>query len=335
VVNIIRQRINRLEQFLIHKVDYPHILPSFNPDIVLLDNRVKNFYGREHFYKYFSSAKKKVVLLPHGPHHGWPVAFTPFDEHGEKLPDYCEFWMPCWFDRSYEAIPEKKSQFFYVGAPALDSEWLEQLKVNSRLHSTEKQKPIKCLFIIRNLLGENEIRKSETSLFRPDYEEFLYYMNLVGNALKSAGVDMELIVKPHPATQVRELQALNDILSKSVLSKWRISQDSVYTHLPECDFVISVYSTVPLIAAMAGIPTVLLGGRVQTMVHQEDIMKQLYGGLYFYLDDPEDLPARLKEVIKVASERRQSGKAWQKDIEHLRYFYPDGAMRQCLDRLGL
>ena len=56
---------------------------------------------------------------------------------------------------------------------------------------------------------------------------------------------------------------------------------------------------------------------------------------HFDLENPEDLPTRLEEVIKVACERRQSGKAWQKDIEHLRYFYPDGAMRLCLDRLGL
>lgn len=322
--------LSRLDNFLTHRVNSQHILPSLNPDIVLFDNTAATrFYGREHFYEYFSKVRKKVVLLPHAPHHAYATAFTPFDEQGEKLPDYCEFWMPFKFAEAWAKVPERKSQFAYVGYPGMDSEWLEQFKQDNQFRS---ERPLRCLFIIRRFLPKGRARGPGDDAFIYDYDEFSYCLNLMTRALENAKVDIELIIKPHPSN---DFQTLKDVFTESGLPNWRISPESVYANLSECDFVISLYSTVPLITAMAGIPTVLLGGRFQTMIQKEDILKQLYSGLYFYLDDPDDLPSRLKEVIKVASERRQSGKAWQKDIEHLRYFYPDGAMRLCLDRLGL
>lgn len=331
--------LNRLESFLNHKVSVQQILPSLSPDIVLFDNTIVTRYGQEHFYKYFSSVRKKVVLLPHAPHHSSTTAFTPFDEEGDELPDYCEFWMPFKFDRTWERLPERKSQFAYVGYPGLDSEWLEQFKLGNHPRSTDKprassfQEPLKCLFIIRKFLPKGQTRDPDVDAFAYDYTEFSYYLSLVGTALKNAGVDIELIIKPHPSN---DFQTLRDVFAESKIPNWHIAQDSIYAHLSECDFVISLYSTILLIPAMVGIPTVLLNSRIQSVVHQEDTMKQLYTGLHFYLENPEDLPVRLKEVIEIASERRHTGgTVWNKDSEHLRYFYPEGAIQCCLERLGV
>lgn len=340
VAHYMWQYLNMLENFLASKLRVQQILPSLSPDIVLFDNTIiTRFYRRQQVYSYLSSVRKKVILLPHAPHHASTTAFTPFDKEGEELPDYCEFWMPFKFDRAWERLPERKSQFAYVGYPGLDSEWLEQLESGGQLHSTGKPRssragePLRCLFIIRQFLPKGRTRTPNSNAFHYDYDEFSYYINLIGNSLKSAVVDIELIVKPHPSN---DFETLKEVFIASELPRWRIVHDPIYAILSECDFVISLYSTILLIPAMIGIPTILLHTSTQSVVHQEDTMKQLYTGLHFYLENPEDLPLRLKEVIEIASERRWTNKpVWKGDVEHLRQFYPDGAMQRCLDRLGI
>ena len=332
--------LERTEEFLTHRVNTEHILESLSPDIALLDNTtLTQFYGREHFYAYFASERKKVVLLPHAPHHSTTTAFTPFDEYGEELPDYCEFWMPFIFDRTWTCVPQRKSQFAYVGYPGMDSEWLEQLESGGQLHSTGKPRssragePLRCLFIIRKFRRRRQATIPSDSALIYTYDEFSYYLKLLSMAFKNARADIELIVKPHPSN---DFQTVRDVFTESGIPNWGIAADPVYALLAECDFVISLYSTTILITAMAGIPAVLLNSRMQSAIHQEDAMRQLYTGLHFYLEDPEDLPVRLKEVIDIASERRRTGgAAWSRDSDHLRNFYPDGAIQRCLERLGV
>ncbi len=341
VAQYMQYYLNSLEDFLNHKVRLQQILPSLSPDIVLLDitGDPHLFYGREHFYKHFSSVRKKVVLLPHAPHHSSTTAFHPFEKEGEQLPDYCDFWMPFKFDRTWVRLPERKSQFAYVGYPGLDSEWLRQFKLGKHIHSTGKprtsrsEKPLQCLFIIRRFLPRGQTRGPFIDAFIYDYDEFSYYVSLVATALKKTGVDMELIIKPHPSN---DFQTLRNVFEESNIRKWRITYEPIYALLSDIDFVISLYSTTLLIPAMAGIPVILLHSSTQSFIHQEDTMRQLYTGLHFYLENPEDLSVRLKEVIEIASEKRHTGRtAWKGDAQHLRHFYPDGAIQRALERLGL
>lgn len=328
----------RTEGFLTRKVVVQQVLPSLDPDIILFDNRsVTSFRGREYFYDYFARTKKKVVLLPHAPHHTGTTAFTPFDERGEQLPDYCEVWMPFKFDRSWEKLPEKKSQFAYVGYPGLDSEWLAWLQsadnpVKSRARRRcNSSKPLQCLFIIRKFLEVGQSRPPGHDAYIFDHAEFAYYLNLVGDALRQADADIELVIKPHPSNDFR---SVSEALQASGIPRWRITHDSIYAQLPYCDLVISLYSTTLLIPAMAGVPVIVLHSRIQDEIHQWEEMKQLYTGLRFYLDNPDALPDRLNEVVEIARGCDRPGTAaWDTDIEHLRRFYPDGAMQRCLIRL--
>jgi hypothetical protein len=338
VARYVQHSLNQLEDLLGQKVSVQQILPSLNPDIVLLDHTASSVRReRDRLFDYFRQTRKKVVLLPHAPHHARTTAFTPFDKEGELLPDHCEFWMPFRFDRTWEVVPEKRNQFVYVGYPGLDSEWLEHITADSHLGSSNKsrlsrlQEPLKCLFVIRRFLPRGRSRGRGDNAFVYDYAEFSRYLNLVKESLEKVGTEIELIVKPHPSN---DFQALKDVFAESEIPNWRITYDSIYGVLSEIDFVISLYSTVFFIPAMAGIPVVLLHSSTQSVVHEEDVMKQLYTGFRFYLANPEDLPLRLKEVIEIAAERRRTDKAAQDgDVEHLRYFYPDGALQRALERL--
>lgn len=330
----LQRSLNLMERFLVRRVDTAHILPALNPDVILFDNRTTTqFHGRDDFYAYFEQTRKPVVLLPHAPHHSGTTTFTPFDERGEKLPAYCDYWMPFIHDRSWVNRPDQKNQFAYVGYPGLDSKWLSWVQSRSTARRPQLDSPLRCLFIIRKFLNEGQTRPPGHDAYLFDYEEFAYYLNLVGTAIRSSDTEIELVVKPHPSN---DFVTLGKAFAASNIPRWRIFEDPIYAALPECDFVISLYSTTLLIPAMVGIPVVLLHSRIQDEIHQWAEIQQMYTGLYFYLENPEDLPNRLKEVIDLAQCRRRGETAlWDQDVRHLRAFYPDGASLRAMKRLGL
>jgi len=314
-------------------LDVQQVLPVLDPDVILFDNRtLSQFHRRDLFYDFCERTRRRVVLLPHAPHHTGTTAFTPFNERGEALPDYCEFWMPFKFDRSWEKLPERKDQFVYVGYPGLDSEWLAWVQAGAGAGHARPDGPLRCLFIIRKFFDKGERRPPGHDAYAFDYEEFTRYVRLVAEALRRSDREVELVVKPHPSNELRPLER---VLRESGIPRWSIARDSIYAEVPRCDLVVSLYSTTLLIPAMAGIPVVLLHSRIQDEIHRWDEMKQLYTGLRFYLENPEDLPERLGEVVDLARERRRAPDAFVgPDVEHLRSFYPDGAAQRCLERLG-
>jgi hypothetical protein len=324
----IAARFRRLERPLEGAVDVARILPSFDPDLVLFDNRsVTAFPRRDALYDYFGRKRKPVFLLPHAPHHTGTTAFTPFDERGNPLPDYCEFWMPFRFDRSWERLPEKRDRFAYVGYPGLDTAWLDTLAARRA-----EDGPLRCLFIIRKFLAREQQRPAGHDAYVFDHDEFLRYVRLVAAALSRSDAEIELVVKPHPSNDFRRLRA---VFERSGIPRWRITHEPIYAASPRCDLVVSLYSTTLLIPAMAGVPTVLLHSRIQDEIHQWPEMRRLYTGLRFYLEDPDELPDRFGEVVEAARKRRSRPDAPGPDTAHLREFYPDGAAARCMGRMGL
>lgn len=329
--------LKKAESFLGRAVDIEHILPALNPDVVLLDNRSETrFYGREHFFEYFKRAAKKIMLLPHAPHHTGTAAFTPFDERGERLPDYCEYWMPFKFDTPWVHIPEKRQQFMYVGYPGLDNEWLDWLKTKSsgirREAASKNAGLLRCLFIIRKFLEKGETKPPGHDEYIFSHEEFSRHLGILREAVARAGTAVEIVVKPHPSNNYEAVRAA---MEASGIPLWSISHEPIYAHVNSIDYVVSLYSTTLLIPAMAGIPVFLLKSRIQDEIHKWLEMKNLYSGLHFYLENPAELVARFPEVAKTIIAGGNERAVWRADTQHLRNFYPDGALGRALERLGL
>ena len=331
-----------IEKLLYQKVHFGKMLSSLNPDVVLFDKRsVIAFYGRRYLYEYLKRAKRKVILLPHAPHHTGTSGFTPFDtpfdKQGDSLPEFCTYWTPFKFDKPWEKIPEKKLQFTYIGYPGLDSEWLTLFRSPGKLPQIQitknhnSKRHLKCLFIIRKFLLEGEQKPRGHDAYIFDYDEFTYYLNLIGNTLRRINSDTEVVVKPHPSNDFGKLKT---VLEKSSIENWQITHEPIYAELGKCDFVISLYSTTLLIPAMAGIPVIVLHSRIQDEIHQWDEIKNLYEGLQFYLNNPGDLPQVLKQVMFDIYAHGETGRPkWCKDIKHLREFYPDGAMQRAIESI--
>ena len=314
------------------------ILPDLNADVFLFDNRAKTaFYGRDLFYEYFDNARKPVILIPHGLHFRDPVSeFCPFDEKGHPLPDYCDFWMPLRYGTPWVRLPERKRQFAVVGYPGCDSKWLRYLLQKDPKHTAHTRnktavgKEIKCLFIIRRYLPAGQNRMRGLDPFIVDYDDFGKPLKAITRAINMGQEEIELIVKPHPSNNYN---VLVEDLEKAGINHWSVTYEPIYALLKEVDIVVSLFSTILLIPALAGIPTIIVRSKLQEHVHQGwDVLREMYTGMRFYVEDVEEFP---KVFCDILSEIKAAGreKVVSHDINHLREYFPDGAITRSLQRI--
>ncbi len=317
-------------------IELDNILPKLNPDVILFDNRAKTtFYGRDQFYEYFEETKKPVVLIPHGPHFRDPVSeFCPFDEQGHPLPDYCDYWMPLRFGTPWLSIPNHRDQFAITGYPGFDSGWLnflmpEKASANFTYNNQGSPNERKCLFITRRYLPSGEKRGPELDPFIIDYEDFLESLSTLAKAVDMCGSNVQIIIKPHPANNYK---ILAEDIKKIGLKNWTITYEPIYALLSEIDMVVAFFSTVLLVPAIAGIPTILLNSKAQQHLHKQwDLLEKMFSNLQFYMSDINDVPRVFSEIVQMLEQRKSDN--FDSDVNHLRYFFPDGATENAIERI--
>ena len=292
-------------------VDFASIMPFFDPDVILLDNRAKSdFPGRDVIFSYMYKVKRKVVLIPHAPHYRDPVSeFCPFDEKGESFPSFCEHWMPMKYGEPWKAIglDRPDNRFVYSGYPGFDEEWLTFCK--SRTEKKEKTKRI--LFIIRRFLDKGIERTDDVDYYILDFEDFYKPLLLIKEVMQELE-DVELIIKAHPSNNYRKLV---NVVKQSGIKNWTITYESIYALLGLVDVVVSLPSTILLVPAMAGIPTILVMNKLQFRINERwPVLCELYLNMYYKVDRISDLPGILKKALTFRD--RQT-----KDIEHIGSFY--------------
>ncbi len=321
-----------IEWHALRLVAMDKILATLDPDLILLGNRtITNFRGRDHFFNYFYDKKKPVVLLPHGVHEVHPTKeFIPFDERGEAMADFCDFWCSLRFETPWLNFPGREHLFASIGYPGLDSSWIES--VMKRPHQVERGR-IKGLFVIRKFLPRGCKKPDNYDPFTLEYETMAHYTDLLASALEGIGRPVDIIIKPHPSNNYPMLE---EILSSSKLASWQISHEPMYALLPEIDFAVSLFSTSLLIPAMAGIPVVVLNSELMQYVHNRwDRLRDLYTGLQFYVENVSHMQSAIEKALASrngrASETEVDGA--NPDIQHLKFYYPDGATETAMKRL--
>jgi hypothetical protein len=310
-------------------VDLASILPTINPQIILFDNRhLANFPGRNEIYDWMYKHKVKVGLLPHAPHLRDPVSeFCPFDEKGEWLPNFCEFWVPLKFGTPWIQIPDRRSQFYITGYPGLDSEWLTWCRdgAGSPKNIRKPQEPLRCLFIMRRYLPEGDIRPEGIDPYIIDFDDFYRPLKASLEAFKELGVDVKIILKPHPANNYTILAS---DLRRLGVKNWEISHESIYSLLSQVDLVIGLFSTVLLVPAMAGIPTILISTGLQKYIHAEwPLLGELYTSLRGFVANELEIKGVLREAIR----QIHSGTNGE-DVSVIRQYYEDGSVERVLER---
>lgn len=139
-------------------------------------------------------------------------------------------------------------------------------------------------------------------------------------------------MKPHPSNNLSELKC---VLNETKNNHWKITTGPIYKLSPEIDFCISLYSTVFFVPSAMGIPVILLNTSKQEIVNKDVYLRKLYDGFSFYLDDNALFESTLKEVLKIASKDSRQESPVTSDIDHIRHYYPDGAIERAINQLRI
>jgi len=299
-------------------VDFERIMLFFSPDIILLDNRSRTkFPGKDEMFNYMYTEQKRVVLIPHAPHYRDPVSeFCPFDEDGESFPDFCEHWMPMKFGTPWKSLgwnmPNKR--FIYSGYPGFDKEWLN-FCMRAKLDKNEKHK---VLFVIRRFLDKDVKREKNTDYYILDFDEFYSNLILLKEAIIKQTSQIDVIIKPHPSNNYKKLRR---VLKDVGLVNAQISYEPIYALLPIIDVVVSLPSTISLIPAMAGIPTLVLNTPLQQKIHNKwKILEELYSSMCYFIDNPNH---ELSSVLNQCLEK----KCDCKDDRFLRNYFKEFSLK--------
>jgi len=157
-------------------------------------------------------------------------------------------------------------------------------------------------------------------------------LKMLSEGIRRVDEDIELIVKPHP---VNNYKVLAGDFEKAGIKYWSISHEPVYALMEEVDIVVSLFSTILLVPAMAGIPTIVAKTRLQEHVHKGwGLLEKMYTGMQFYLENVDKLPETFCSVLGMVNSG-DSEKCCQDDINHLRYYFPDGATTCSLERIEM
>ena len=305
-------------------VNNSQILNRLNPDIVLFDNRsAYPFLGRDEIYTYFDAHRKPVVLLPHAPHYIDPTSeFCRFDEYNENLmPAYTEHWMPFKYGEPWKVAPAHRDQFIKIGYPGLDSRWWEYISSNK-----QENIKIRCLIMARKFLPEGEKRPSNFDQFTLDYEEAASFYAMVEKAVRGSGIEIEIVVKPHPSSSEPENRKL---LSKVGINNYIISYDSFYDLLPSVDIVVTQFTTAISLPVAYGIPTLVVETKLQNYVHKSwPLLADYYLNLEYYSSSHE-FPAKLSQLLNMVNLEFEC----LKDRRLLREFFDDNALDLAINRV--
>ena len=324
----------RLERAVVGSVQSDDILALLRPDIILLDHTSSSLraYG-DFIHTNRNRYQGPIILVPHAPHHAKEVAFTPYGQSSPALPKHCEFWIPFLHEKPWKAVPDLRDQFVFVGYPGLDTAWINGLIAQRKSSARARSEPsssLTCMFVIRRFLSPHEARGPGDNEFVYSYEEMAELTAKISRALRKLDRPVTVVVKPHPSTNFTMVRAL---LVEAGFPDWTVSSEPTYDSMRDIDFVVGLYSTVLFIPILAGIPGVLLSSSTQEHVHKWLKLKSLYTGLQYYVDDHDGLESTLAAAAQEAIRRKTAGRENDPDIEHLRRFFPDGAIDRGLDRI--
>jgi len=338
MTTVLRRMLKGGENRIAARALYAGILEEQDPQAVLWDHRAGGgIWGRDVHVSWLRNNAVRTVLLPHAANHGGPDDFTPFADTPEPLPDWGRYWMPFIADAHWQACPQRMSQFDYVGCPGLDSDWLSRFQRQSRPLPVPRPR---ILVLLRAFLppGRKVVDRTDPAYHSEAYlletEELRALLRDVSGAIAASAPDAEVVFKPHPST---DFEAFATEVQAAGIKRWSISVAPIYPLLREIDAVVAIYSTILLVPAIHGIPTLLLHNRTLDYVAQWPALRALYTGLRLYLPNAA---SDLRPALSTVLDRLHTGDTdgWlagitTADQAHVRHFFPDGATGRCVQAI--
>jgi len=206
-----------------------------------------------------------------------------------------------------------------IGYPGLDSRWWEYISSGSQVNGRKR-----CLLMARKSLPEGAQRPPGFDPFTLNYEETADFYALVAGAIKDAGIEVEVVIKPHPSSSEPENHKM---LSQAGLENYILTYDSFYDLLPSIDVVVAQFTTALSLPVAYGIPTLLMETNLQRYVHERwPLLEEYYTNLQFY-SRPCEVINTLKEILS------KTERECTEDIDLLRKYFDDNALDLAVERL--
>lgn len=310
-------------------IDGRRILETLAPDVVLFDHRARvDFTGRDVVFEYLERVRRPVVLLPHAPHDIRATSeFTAFDEKGAEFPDYCLYWIAFRYGTPHLLAPSRRGSFVNVGYPGVDAEWISQVMRRGTPEARKERGVVRCLVMPRKFYAKG-VPRPPSERFVAAYEDVAAMLRNVAEAVAAYGPNVVLVVKPHPSASRPHLI---DMLKDLGIKRYEITYEPFYKLLADVDIVISGFTTSLILPLAYGIPTVILNSDVQEYVHEWDVLRSLYTGCRYFVEDSGDLAA----IVGAMAEDFRASRADpdNADARHVRSFFPDGSLEVGLQLL--
>lgn len=191
--------------------------------------------------------KANIVYFPHSPHMYYQGEFDKsanefISVHNKLAGDSETYLFGCAEDVSalikdgWE--PAKKSKILIIGHPKYSNDWIEHFKSQTKRNLSEGVIKIGVLSRgVGNFLSQNEHERLVTATY---------------NAITQMPRDFEVRVKLHPREFIGQNTSWGDYLTEGFF----ITEDHVYKIFAEVDFVIIMFSSAALDAAVWNIPAI-------------------------------------------------------------------------------
>ena len=349
-----------LTKFLKNQVDYTNALSTLSADLLFINDEWWNELPKT-LMDLIIQHHRKIFLAQHGPGmlaHEKPSAMhervilrtnpifvngiesdTIFHQHWFETPHGVGIYRHVIFREpllgpylskqvplAYMGLEDREEsieleRLTYVGFPGFDSQWFDYIRSLTENHPrflsiiSAKQKPLRYMLLTRDVIGARSWKVTE--------KEFMSILEMIHEQIHKQH-QVEILVKPHPRQNVDHLKRLlRDVGFKNPL----VVSDALYLVLPLVDFAITMQSSGAYYPLIYGIPCIHL---IKEKFGQKNhLFNDMEYNLYRGVTDVTDLP----NVCQTLMQELNTSLPIINDVEHMRKFYPDGAIDLIMEQI--
>tara|TARA_B100000029_G_scaffold516748_1_gene633631 strand:+ start:6764 stop:8032 length:1269 start_codon:yes stop_codon:yes gene_type:complete len=306
---------------------------SGNPDVVLIETRndlIPNKVNKD-LFNWINKNNIKCIGIPNSAYTLESVKWspiTPFGKHNikaapfYKFPNNYEYWMTS--SQPYVIEQLKEVPYRIVGYPGADTNWINLFRFDENRNIDSKE--INLLLNIRHF-GKN--RNLGFGIGQYNIDDIKLFFNILKECIERENqIKFNLYIKPHYYVNFSDFEK---ILKDLEIKNFEFLKTSIYKALNNIDIVIGLHTSVNLISALSGYPTLLFPQVLTDNIKKDDIKtKNMYEGMRGYSENKDEF----KEKFRFLLNNKNRIDFSKKDREHLREFFDDKSIENILSYLN-
>ncbi len=305
-----------------------------DPDIIFIETRndlIPNKINKK-LFQWINENNIKTVGVPNSAYTLENVKWSPIEPFGvhkitsppfNSFPKNFEYWMTS--EQPFVIEQLGNIPYKIVGYPGVDTKWLELFEYKS--NGKKSMDEINILINIRHFGQKRNLGYGTGQYVVEDIEEFFSTIKDLINSIKN--VSFNLFIKPHYYVNFSEFEK---ILKNLDINHYKFVKTSIYKALLNMDIVIGLHTSVNLVSALAGYPTLLYPQVLSNNLKKDDVKTNLmYEGMMGYSEDIEEFKLIFKKLL-MADMRSSFSK---KDSKFLRKFFKDNSIENLSPYINL